>query len=301
MLGYRLPTMTIHRILLPIDFSQAARSIAPFVHSMAQRHKAGVTLIHVIQPAPPIFGGIGADGGMGAVSPDVFDYEPSREAIRLHLAEFAAAEMPNTDIFIVVEIGDPASVIAEYAQENAVDLICMSTHGHGAFRRALLGSVTSKVLHDAKIPVWMSAHATEATHRAHPEPRHIVVAVDVDASARETLNAAVAIAKETNATVDLVTAVVETALARGMSDAQLDELLIEGTRELLAKLQFEAGTQFETAIRVGTPADVVRAVATEKRADLVICGRGHAHGILAHLRDGNYAIIREAPCPVLSV
>jgi nucleotide-binding universal stress UspA family protein len=287
--------MTIHRILFPVDFSERSRAAAPFVLSMALRHHASVTLIHVIQPPMPMY------GGMDTVYPETVDYTEARGKLSAHLKEFAAAELPKIEVECVIDIGDAASIIADYAQGNATDLIAMPTHGYGAFRRALLGSVTAKVLHDVTIPVWTSAHTPEASHRAHPQPRHILAAIDPDKGGRHTLDAAVAIAKETGATLDIVTAVAEGVIAPGMADAQLDELLIEGTREELAKLQFEAGTQAGLVIEIGSPEKVVREAVLSKRADLVVSGRGSGHGILERLWPDGYAIIRESPCPVLSV
>ena len=57
-----------------------------------------------------------------------------------------------------------------------VDLVMMPTHGHGLFRGLLLGSVTSKVLHDVHCPVWTAAHA-EKQH-AQEVPRKILCALD---------------------------------------------------------------------------------------------------------------------------
>ena len=279
--------MTIRRILFPVDFSERAKAVAPFVLSMAQRHKADVVLMNVIQPPPPLYGGI------NMVYPETFDYTESRAIVLGHLEQFGASELPKTEVASVVDVGDPASLIIDYANDNGVDLICLPTHGYGTFRRLLLGSVTAKVLHDAQIPVWTSAHAPEASHRAHPQPRHVLVAIEPDKNARKTLDAAVAVAKESGATLDIVTAVSEGVFGPAMADAQLETLLIEGTRQVLAKLQFEAGTEAGTVIEIGGPAIVVRRTAVSKRADLVVVGRGSAHD--------SYAIIREAPCPVLSV
>lgn len=287
--------MTISRILFPVDFSERARAVAPFVLSMAQRHKAAVVLINVIQPPPPLY------GGMNTVYPETFDYTDNRKILLSNLDDFGVAELPGTEVSSVVDVGDPASVITDYASANGIDLICMPTHGHGAFRRALLGSVTAKVLHDAGVPVWTSAHAPEASHRAHPQPRHILVAIDPDKGARETLDAAVEVARESGAKLDIVTAVAEGVIAPGMADADLEGLLIDGTRELLAKLQFEAGTDAGTIIEIGSPANVIRTAVLNTRADLVVSGRSHTHGILGRLRANSYAIIRDAPCPVLSV
>src|SRR5260370_30261121 len=49
------PNMQVNRILFPVDFSGRARATAPFVHSMAQRYGAAVTLLHVIPPLPPLY------------------------------------------------------------------------------------------------------------------------------------------------------------------------------------------------------------------------------------------------------
>ena len=73
-------------------------------------------------------------------------------------------------------VGDPAVKIAEFTRDNRVDLVMMPTHGHGLFRRLLLGSVTSKVLHDVHCPVWTAAHA-EKQH-AQEMPRKILCALD---------------------------------------------------------------------------------------------------------------------------
>jgi len=289
------PLLSIHRILFPVDFSERSRAIAPFVLSTAQRYKAAVVLMNVIQPPPPMY------GGMNTVYPEAFDYTESRAEILRSLDEFGAAEFPKVEVSCIVDIGDPATLINDYANANGIGLIALPTHGYGAFRRALLGSVAAKVLHDARVPVWTSAHAPDASHRAHPQPRHILVAIDPDKGALPTLAAAAAVAKQTGATLDIVTAVAEGVIAPGMADAQLESLLIEGTREQLAKLQAEAGTTAGCFVEIGGPAKVVRAAALTKRADLVVVGRGSVHGIMERLRANSYAIIREAPCPVLSV
>ncbi len=48
-------------------------------------------------------------------------------------------------------------------------------------------------------------------------------------------------------------------------------------------------------------ADGVRDEALRFKADLVVTGRGHSQGILTTLRSHLYQIIRESPCPVLSI
>src|SRR5580692_930562 len=105
--------MTFRRILFPVDFSERAKAVAPFVLSLAQRHKAAVVLMNIIQPPAPLYGGINM-----MVYPETFDYTESRAVIVDSLAQFAAAELPKVDVSSVVDVGDPASLIIDYANDN---------------------------------------------------------------------------------------------------------------------------------------------------------------------------------------
>ena len=51
----------------------------------------------------------------------------------------------------------------------------------------------------------------------------------------------------------------------------------------------------------GEVATVIREAAEENRADLVIIGRGVMQETFGRMRTNVYAIVREAPCPVISV
>ena len=51
--------------------------------------------------------------------------------------------------------GTPAEAIVQYAEEQKIDQIIMGAHGQGALSTFLLGSVVSKVLHLASMPVLL--------------------------------------------------------------------------------------------------------------------------------------------------
>jgi nucleotide-binding universal stress UspA family protein len=282
--------------LFPVDFSERSRAAAPFVLSMAQRYGAPVVALHVLQPPPPIY------GGMNMVYPEAYDLTGIAEDLRGELVKFAATELPKVNVKCVVETGDPGTVIAEYAEDEKMDLIAMPTHGYGAFRRALLGSVTAKVLHDSKVPVWTSAHCPEASHRAHPQPRHILCALGLKPESRHTLEMAIGIANDCKATVELVHVAPEGEVSALNTESRLQEILVDAARTELVKIQEAAGTDVEMILAGGNIATLVRNVALRKRADLVVVGRGCLHESgLGRLRSNAYAIIRESPCPVLSV
>jgi nucleotide-binding universal stress UspA family protein len=283
-------------ILFPVDFSERSRAAAPFVLSMAQRYKSKVVVLHALQPPPPLY------AGMNTVYPEVYDFEGMAADLRVTLEKFAAAELPKLHCTCVVEMGDAAAIITEHAERETIGLIAMPTHGYGAFRRALLGSVTAKVLHDAKIPVWTAAHAPEPSHRAHPKPRHILCALDLKPESRHTLEFALEMAADSEATLEVLHVAPEGETEPLPRESRLQQLLEEAARTKLLKIQEEAGARdVETVLAGGSVADMVRSVAAKKRADLVVIGRSHVQHGTARLRANAYAVIREAPCPVLSI
>ena len=75
----------------------------------------------------------------------------------------------------------------------------------------------------------------------------------------------------------------------------------EGEAAPLAAIQTAAGTDFEVCLEGGRVPRVVHDAALHQGADLVVIGRGHAQSPLSRLRTNAYAIVREAPCPVISV
>ncbi len=290
----RAPMFNCKSILFPIEFSRRDQAAAPFVLSMARRYEAQVTLLHAIQPAPPLY------GGMGVVYPEVVDYEGIRQDLLVELSKFAVLNLTRVNVQCMVELGDPGSMILSYACNNGVDLIAMPTHGYGAFRRSLLGSVTAKVLHDSTLPVWTAAHAPEPSHHAHPQPRRIICAVDMKPESRHTLEVAVALAADAGSTLQLVHAPAETS-SPDVAARNLQALLDNMTGVTGVDIQQMASIITPAESESGSIAEGIRNVALKNRVDLVVIGRGAIKTGLGRFYAHCYDIIRECPCPVLSV
>ena len=84
-------------------------------------------------------------------------------------------------------------------------------------------------------------------------------------------------------------------------DSDLQKFLEEDARKTIGKMQEAAGIAAQLCVGAGEVAHVVREAATHHNADLVITGRGHSIRTLGRLRTNVYAIIRQSPCPVISV
>jgi nucleotide-binding universal stress UspA family protein len=80
------------------------------------------------------------------------------------MAEFVSSHLPRIPVVPCVLSGDAAKIIVEHAHTKGTELIVVGTHGVGGFRRMLLGSITAKVLDDARCPVFTSTRRINASH-----------------------------------------------------------------------------------------------------------------------------------------
>jgi nucleotide-binding universal stress UspA family protein len=72
-------------------------------------------------------------------------------------------------------------------------------------------------------------------------------------------------------------------------------------RDEIGELMATTGLKGEVAVLPGDPPKVICSEAARLHADLVVIGRGSAAGVFGRLRTNAYAIIRQSPCPVVSV
>jgi len=281
-------------ILFPVDFSERCNATAPAVAALAKRFGAKVTLLNAVQPfvyAP-----------VPEAAPVFVETNQIRQGIEEGLSRLFVEELAGITVERVVEVGDPAVIITRFAEETEADLIMMPSHGYGPFRRLLLGSVAAKVLHDSLRPVWTTAHAEEGPSPEHRVPQHILCAVETTPDCVDLLRSAAAFAQETGADLRLVHVLPPTSAAPElMFDAEFDETLRRAAREEIGKMQASAGVHASLCVKSGDVATAIREEAEKHGADLIVIGRGVERQTLGSLRTNAHAIIRHAPCPVLSV
>ena len=79
------------------------------------------------------------------------------------------------------------------------------------------------------------------------------------------------------------------------------EALVCGARERVDALIEKVGCKAEIHVECADTLRFVRWAADESYADVLVIGRSPREGVLGRLRTHVYGIIREAPCPVISV
>ena len=131
------------RILVTLDTSPADRGVLAHVAQLAAVHGSRVLLLHV------------ADG-WAARHFDTLDLVESEEmkADRAYLeAEAANLRAGGIQVEVRLAHGDPPSEILKAAEQEACDLIAMSSHGHRFLADLILGSTIEAVRHRARVPL----------------------------------------------------------------------------------------------------------------------------------------------------
>jgi nucleotide-binding universal stress UspA family protein len=285
---------TIQNILFPVDFSPSCAAMAAFVKRAASIFGARVTLVHVVD--------LYSHAAQLYVRPPSEVAEEQEILARQKLDSFLKSEFPVGERSRILLSGDAATQIAQLARTDRFDLIIMPTHA-GVFRRTLLGSTTAKVLNDTDCPVLTTQHAETISPR-QLEHREWVCAIDLNADSERVLRFASQVAKDVHANLTLVH-VIPASGADLLVQLDLEERLQLAKREAATRrideLQGAVGSDARVSIAIGAIKDMLTEEARRLRADVLMIGRSPQSGVLGRLRDLSYAVVRDAPCPVLSV
>ena len=289
----------LSRILTPVAFSPRCRGATQYAETLACHFGSELFLLHVV-PLP--FGLYTAlETSAYTSASDLADEELKQGESRL--AEYPEGICPDIRVTRQVVAGIPADEIVTLARDRGVDLIVMATHGYGPFRRFLLGSVTAMVLHDASCPVWTGPHLEETPSYRKIAFHRLACAIDLCEASRTVLQWAGQFAREFHAELDIVHVLPHTLIQLGgiYFDPEWRQHAAEAARDQILRLQEETQTPGEVLIEIGDPPVAVSDVAARRKADLLVIGRGNKSGMAGRLRTNAYEILRESPCPVVTI
>jgi len=291
--------LSIHKILVPVVFSDNSKRIAYQAAWLARRFQAEIILLHVVTPLSYPRGFL--ESGHEITAQDLHAHIVQRAQEDLDHA--LSAEFDGIAVTRVLLRGDPAHEIVTTARDRNVDLIVISTHGLGAFYRFLMGSVAAKVMHESPCPVWTSPHAEEASLREF-SIRRVLCSVDLRSRhSNHTASMAAGLAASVDAALTLVH-ITDSVESYGPGGSYVDpvwkETIVGAAAKEIASLQQEIGTNAEVIIESGHVPELLNRAAEHTKADLLVIGNKPMRGHLGDNGNG-YGIIVNSHIPVLSV
>ena len=141
------PRIRIKQILVPIDFSAGSLEALASALPLAQRFRAKLLLLHVVEPVYV------AEPNIASADLTTLLDEQQRSAGEQLERTRASLGKHGQHAQTLVETGVPARVIVEVARRTATDLIVIATHGRTGLSHLLIGSVAERVVRRAGCPV----------------------------------------------------------------------------------------------------------------------------------------------------
>lgn len=140
----------MNKVLVPYDGSESSvRAVQYLLDQPVPSRPAEVHLLNV-QEFPPLYGEF-------MTSLDINQFREAqimqgRKTLETATEKLAGAKLPfQTHVLL----GNIEHVIADQAAKLGCDHIVMGTRGLGALKGAVIGSVATKVIHLAKVPVTL--------------------------------------------------------------------------------------------------------------------------------------------------
>ena len=146
----------IKKILAPTDLSAFSVKGLVFAANLAKALGAQLIVCHVFRTEEFVGHARLLEKSISAAKVEE-QLGQLRDSHRELLHDFAQRHLPpaTKELVIkeIVEMGEPDDLIVNWANDNAIDVIVISTHGRSGLPRMILGSVTEKVLRKARCPV----------------------------------------------------------------------------------------------------------------------------------------------------
>ncbi len=141
-----VPSTSVRRILVPLDFSESSYKALAYASALAKQFGARITLLHVVQMSYMV-------GEYGAIELPELEVQLTTSA-RTKLESVAREKVPAGQVDgTLIRVGPAVSEIANTAKETNADLLVISTHGYTGLKRIVLGSVAENVVRHAPCPV----------------------------------------------------------------------------------------------------------------------------------------------------
>lgn len=142
-------TLTIRRILAPVDFSDPAPLALHYAEALGGNVGAEIVLLYVIEP-------VAYPAELGVVVNLEADLADRAQAELQKLRERHLSNYPNARCIVCHGVADQE--IVDTARREAADLIVIGTHGFSGIKHLLLGSTAERVVRGAPCPVLTVRH-----------------------------------------------------------------------------------------------------------------------------------------------
>jgi len=291
-------------ILCATDFSDFSNHTVSYGVALAKEFDARLVICHVIDlSSVAIYG--------------EFQLDPVGQQNRIMEDANAQLEELTGDQPVawepLISVGKPADEISRAVEEKGIDLVITATRGRSGFKRLILGSVTERLMRTLTCPLLVvrsPEHEFVNTPDKEIKLNKILVGCDFSPDSDQAFKHGLSLAQEFQAELHLAH-VIETPaqpnLIREETSVPIEiqeDYQIHLIQKLKDMVPGEAANWCKprTSILEGWPYEELVKYADTRDIDMIVLGvRGHGLVKTLFLGSTTDRVIRNSPCPVLSV
>ncbi|MFA5355107.1 MAG: universal stress protein [Thermodesulfovibrionales bacterium] len=280
----------VKKVLVAIDGSESGMNALRQSFRLAAQEKSWITVVCVVPPYQGDLDMVGVGNVMEAMR------KPCEDALK-EAESMAKAE--GALIKTVCEEGEAYERIIDLAEAENAELIIMGRRGLSGLERALMGSVTARVIgHSRRDVLVVPRTATEVSWK------RILLAIDGSKYSAAAIERAIDFAEGYGGELRIISVVDLPTEFYGEAPNVVDDIIgkAKGYVEAAQKKAGERGVRAETFVREGETHQVIADMAKELQADTIVMG-SHGRTGLKRLLMGSTTekVIGYASCPVLVV
>jgi nucleotide-binding universal stress UspA family protein len=293
----------LKRILCATDFSDFSNHAIPYGIALAREFKAKLFVSHVI------------DLSSAAVYGEAvfaLEEQQSRMTSYAHKEMTRLMGQETLDWEPLITVGNPANEIARLAADKQVDIAIAASHGRSGLKRVILGSVTERLMRTLPCPLWVvrspePGFVTDASQAI--QINRILVGCDFSQDSSLAFEYGLSLAQEFQAELHLAHVVEPPLYDDLVKPSEPGETFGQQLRKTVqeklgAMVPEEARTWCNpvTALLAGQPHEELVKYAVVNGMDLIVLGvRGHSLVETLFVGSTTDRVLRNSPCPVLSV
>jgi len=298
----------LQSLLVPLDGSEFSERTLPLARGLADATGAALHLAHVHRPHVPDH--LLSNTQFHFEGLDMEEYDRHhRDQEENYLTDVVArSEGGGAAVDAVLLEGDVADELAHYAEDTAVDLILITTHGHTGVSRMWLGSVADALIRHTHLPLVV-VHPAPGRHVPDEASAfsHILVALDGSPLSERILEPAAELARASGARMTLLHVVSSSAVvgARVLpllpgdlrTAAETARSYLRGVAERLGTDGLDVST---SVVEHEAPAPAIAQTAESLGADVVAVAT-HGYGGIKRALLGSVAdkVLRSSALPLL--
>jgi len=293
-----------NKILCATDFSDFSNQTVSYGVALAKEFGASLIVCHVIDlSSVAIYGEFQLDP-VGQQNRIMEDANAQLEALT---GDQPVAWEP------LITVGKAADEISRAVEEKSIDLVITATRGRSGFKRLILGSVTESLMRTLTCPLLV-VHSPEHefVNPSEQEVRlqKILVGCDFSSDSGLAFEYGLSLAQEFQAELHLAHVIeppvqpnllIEETYVSGEIQEDYHNQLIQKLKDMIPGEAANWCTP-QTSIMEGQPYEELVKYADTRDVDMIVLGvRGHGLVKTLFLGSTTDRVIRNSPCPVLSV